>query len=108
MVVIVAGYIIEQDELVRFLEAQGWGAEPDEPELTVTTTWHFIAWRTSKPLSGDLKTLLPWVQRWYDKNRNHVHAFMTKRSREVSNLKLRFKEMPIDTEIRNRFIAEMC
>ena len=31
---------------------------------------------------------------------------MTKRSREVNNLKLRFKEMPIDREIRDRFIAE--
>ena len=43
---------------------------------------------------------------WYDKNGNHVHAFMTKRSREVNNLKLRFKEMPKDREIRDRFIAE--
>ena len=31
---------------------------------------------------------------------------MTKRSREVDNLKLRFKEMPKDREIRDRFIAE--
>ena len=40
-----AGYTIEQDELVRFLEAQGWGPEPGEPELTVTEAWmNFMSW----------------------------------------------------------------
>ena len=58
-----AGYTIEQDELVRFLEAQGWGPEPGEPQFTVAETWmNFMGWRTSKPIRGDLKTLMPWVQ----------------------------------------------
>jgi len=63
MVRIFAGYTIEQDELVRFLEAQGWGPEPGEPQLNVTEAWmNFMSWRASKPRRGDLKTLLPWVQ----------------------------------------------
>lgn len=63
MVRIFAGYTIEQDELVRFLEEQGWGPEPGEPQLTVTEAWmNFMSWRASKPRRGDLKTLLPWVQ----------------------------------------------
>ncbi|KAF8227056.1 hypothetical protein L208DRAFT_1406105 [Tricholoma matsutake] len=107
MVRIFAGYTIEQDELVRFLEEQGWGPEPGEPQLTVTEAWmNFMSWRASKPRRGDLKTLLPWVQYWYDKGGNHVHAFMTRRSDNVDNLNLRFKEMPIDVEIRDRFIAQ--
>jgi hypothetical protein len=31
---------------------------------------------------------------------------MTRRSNEVANLNLRFKEMPIDVEIRDRFIKQ--
>lgn len=31
---------------------------------------------------------------------------MTRRSDNVDNLNLRFKEMPIDVEIRDRFIAQ--
>jgi hypothetical protein len=31
---------------------------------------------------------------------------MTRRSTDVENPKLRFKEMPIDVEVRDRFIAE--
>jgi hypothetical protein len=63
MVRIYAGYTIEQDELVRFLEAQGWGPEPGEPPLGTTEAWmNFISWRVSKPISGDSETLLPWVQ----------------------------------------------
>ena len=63
MVRIMAGYTIEQDELVRFLEAQGWGPEPGEPEFDVTDAWiNFLSWRASKPRQGDLETLMPWVQ----------------------------------------------
>jgi Fe-S-cluster formation regulator IscX/YfhJ len=43
---------------------------------------------------------------WYDKDGNLVHAFMTRRSPDVDNPKLRFKEMAIDVEIRDRFIAQ--
>ena len=31
---------------------------------------------------------------------------MTRRSNDVANLSLRFKEMPIDVEIRDRFIKQ--
>jgi hypothetical protein len=63
MLRIIAGYTIEQDELVHFLEAQGLGPEPGEPKLDVTTAWmNFMSWRWSKPRNGDLKTLMPWVQ----------------------------------------------
>jgi hypothetical protein len=42
----VLGTTIEQDELVRFLEAQGWGPEPGEPQLAVTEAWmNFMSWR---------------------------------------------------------------
>jgi hypothetical protein len=43
---------------------------------------------------------------WYDKDGNHVYAIMTKSSPDMDNPKLRFKEMPIDVEVRDRFIAE--
>jgi len=63
MVRIFAGYTIEQDELVHFLEAQGWGPEPGEPEFTVDDAWMtFMSWRGVQPRHGDLKTLLPWPQ----------------------------------------------
>jgi hypothetical protein len=63
MVRILAGYTIEQDELVRFLKAQGCGPEPGEPELTVDDAWmKFISWRGAQPRRGDLKTLFPWPQ----------------------------------------------
>jgi hypothetical protein len=63
MVRIFAGYIIEQDELVRFLKAQGWGPEPGEPEFTIDDAWmNFISWRGAQPRRGDLKTLFPWPQ----------------------------------------------
>jgi hypothetical protein len=63
MVRIFAGYTIEQDELVRLLQALGWGPEPGEPELTVADAWmNFFSWRCTKPRRGDLNTLLPWVQ----------------------------------------------
>ncbi|KIM79921.1 hypothetical protein PILCRDRAFT_548583 [Piloderma croceum F 1598] len=63
MVRIFAGYIIEQDELVRFLKAQGWGPEPGEPEFTVDDAWmNFMSWRGAQPRRGDLKTLFPWPQ----------------------------------------------
>jgi len=42
----------------------------------------------------------------YDKDGNHVHAFMTRQSNDVANLNLRFKEMPLDVEIRDRFIKQ--
>ncbi|KIJ13207.1 hypothetical protein PAXINDRAFT_100809 [Paxillus involutus ATCC 200175] len=108
MVRIFAGYTIEQDELVRFLEAQGLDPEPPgEPHFTVDGAWmSFLGWRGAQPREGDPKTLLPWPQYWYDKDGNHVHAFMTKRSNELRNEKARFKEMPIDIEIRDRFIKE--
>ena len=63
MVRIFAGYIIEQDELVRFLKAQGWGPQPGEPEFTVEDAWiNFMSWRGAQPRHGDLKTLFPWPQ----------------------------------------------
>ena len=63
MVRIFAGYIIEQDELVRFLKAQGWGPEPGEPEFTVEDAWmNFMSWRGAQPRHGDLKSLFPWPQ----------------------------------------------
>jgi hypothetical protein len=63
MVRIFAGYTIEQDELVRFLEAQGWGPEPGQPQFTVTEAWMtFMSWRGAQPRRGDPKTLLPWLQ----------------------------------------------
>jgi len=39
MVRIFAGYTIEQDELVRFLDAQGWYEGPGEVPSTVTEPW---------------------------------------------------------------------
>ena len=39
MVQIYMGYIIEQDELVCFLNVQGCGPEPDEAEFTVDDAW---------------------------------------------------------------------
>jgi hypothetical protein len=63
MVRIFAGYIIEQDELVRFLKVQGWGPEPGEPVFTVDDAWmNFMSWRGAQPRRGDLKTLFPWPQ----------------------------------------------
>jgi hypothetical protein len=63
MVRIFAGYTIEQDELLRFLAAQGWGPEPGEPQLTVDEAWMtFMSWRGAQPRHGDPKTLLPWPQ----------------------------------------------
>jgi hypothetical protein len=63
MVKILAGYIIEQDELVHFLKVQGWGPKPGEPEFTVEDAWlNFISWRGAEPRDGDPKTLLPWPQ----------------------------------------------
>ena len=125
MVRIFAGYTIEQDELVRFLEVQGWGPEPGEPQFNVDEAWMtFLSWRGAQPRRGDPKTLFPWPQctyafslsyiltysilyaDWYDKDEQHVHAFMTRRSDDLPNPKLRFKEMPIDIEIRDRFIKQ--
>jgi hypothetical protein len=61
MVRIFAGYTIEQNELVRLLVKQGWGAEPGEPELTVADAWiNFLSWRLSK--AHDIKPSLPMVQ----------------------------------------------
>lgn len=61
MVRIFAGYTIEQDELVRFLTAQGWGPEPGEPQFTVDEAWMtFLSWRGAQPRNGDPKTLFPW------------------------------------------------
>ena len=61
MVRIFAGYIIEQDELVRPLKTQGWGPEPGEPEFTVDDAWmNFMSWRGAQLRRGDLKTLFPW------------------------------------------------
>ena len=60
MVRIFAGYIIEQDELVRLLEAQGCGPEPGE-EFTVPDAWmNFLAWRVS--MKGNSKISLPLVE----------------------------------------------
>lgn len=45
MVQIYMGYIIEQDELVCFLNVQGCGPEPDEAEFTVDDAWiNFVSW----------------------------------------------------------------
>lgn len=43
---------------------------------------------------------------WYDKDEIHVHAFMTRLSNDVDNLNLRFREMPVDRDIRDRFIEQ--
>ncbi|KZP26440.1 hypothetical protein FIBSPDRAFT_887238 [Athelia psychrophila] len=106
MVRVVAGYTIEQDDLVRFLDAQGWGPEPGCHEFSVDNAWiNFQSWRKEQPQNDtNPKTLVPRPQYWYDRDENHVHAFMTRHSREVENLNLRFCEMPIDREIRDRFI----
>ncbi|KAM6495592.1 hypothetical protein JOM56_008298 [Amanita muscaria] len=107
MVRIFAGYTIEQDELVRFLAALGWGPEHGEPQFTVDEAWMtFMSWRGAQPRCGDPKTLFPWPQYWWDKDGGHVHAFMTRRSEDLPNPKLRFKEMPIDIEIRDRFVKQ--
>ncbi|GLB37016.1 hypothetical protein LshimejAT787_0400670 [Lyophyllum shimeji] len=107
MVRIFAGYTMEQDELVRFLAAQGWGPEPGELQFTIDEAWMtFLSWRGAQPRRGDLKTLFPWPQYWYNKDGEHVHAFMTRRSDDVSNPRLRFKEAPLDLEIRDRFIEQ--
>ena len=45
MVQIYMGYIIEQDELVCFLNVQDCGPEPDEAEFTVDDAWiNFVSW----------------------------------------------------------------
>ena len=75
MVRIFAGYIIEQDELVRFLKAQGWGPEHGEPEFTVDDAWmNFMSWRGAQPRRGDLKTLFPWPQCVSQLHLSPVHA----------------------------------
>ena len=63
MVRILAGYTIEQDELVRFLKSQDLGPEPGEPELDDDEAWmKFISWRGAQPQRGDPQTLFPWPQ----------------------------------------------
>ena len=45
MVRILAGYTIEQDELVRFLEFQGFVPEDGELEFTIQEAWMmFMSW----------------------------------------------------------------
>lgn len=43
---------------------------------------------------------------WYDQEGNHVHAFTTRRSKDVGNSNLRFKETSVDIEVRDKFIAQ--
>jgi hypothetical protein len=43
---------------------------------------------------------------WYDKKGNHAHAFMTRCSPDLNNPNKRFKEMLVDVEIRDRFVAQ--
>jgi len=60
---ILGGYTIEQDELTRFLKAQGFGTEPGEPEFTVEETWMtLMSWQGVQPRHGDPKMLLLWPQ----------------------------------------------
>ncbi|KZP19951.1 hypothetical protein FIBSPDRAFT_862178 [Athelia psychrophila] len=109
MVRVVAGYTIEQDELVRFIAAQpDWGPVPGDPQLSVDDAWMiFIRWRKAQPQhDADPRNLFPRPQYWYDKDERHVHAFMTRHSKDVDNPRLRFREMPIDKEIRDRFIEK--
>ncbi|TFY75640.1 hypothetical protein EWM64_g8373 [Hericium alpestre] len=105
---IVAGYTIEHEELVKMLKAQGWGPEPGEPELSVKEAMMtFISWRCAQPEPEDITKALPRPQYWYDKDDNEILAFMTRYSGEKANWRtLRYREMPKDREIRDRFIAQ--
>lgn len=64
MVRVVAGYTIEQDDLVRFLDAQGWGPEPGCHEFSVDNAWiNFQSWRKEQPQNDtNPKTLVPRPQ----------------------------------------------
>lgn len=75
MVKVVAGYTIEQDELVRFLHAQGWGPGPGDPEFTVEDAWMiFTRWRKAEPQQGDPKKVFPQPQCTSHFSRPLVHA----------------------------------
>ncbi|TFY73575.1 hypothetical protein EWM64_g10437 [Hericium alpestre] len=106
---IVAGYTIEHEELVKLLETAGWGPGPGEPEFSPKDAMMaFISWRYAQPKPEDTAKQLPLPrpQYWFDKDEKLILAFMTRYSAEKDNWKtLRFREMPIDIEIRNMFIA---
>jgi len=81
---------------------------------------NFISWRGAQLQSVPVVTVVSYcplspihasIQAssfnadWYDKDVNHVHAFMMRHSNDEN---LCFKEMPIDVEIQDRLIKRTC